>query len=1729
MSLIARIQFVNFLTYSNPGSRDRKPALRVVEFWPLKYSAAINIPNGHGKTNMITVLLYLLSRDSKLKELALALFTPRRCGAPTHIRVQLWDIPDELAQRDLTLEEGLMDPKHLPNNNDHYVFGLCAYQGEEPRFYYYRGTLEDCEVFERTDNSYIYHPESVVQQGVKRIGGSWNISSVYEWRSLVTNHIPSRVLAQQVKFHLAGGGDKSAPLQHVEQEDDESFDQAFFRTVIAPELLASTGEFDSDPDDPRENFEDELYAHFSKMASASVQAERERQSIESQESVVESLGGLVAAGERAQQGLTEYRELVAQVARDGAVIRHVVHTDPFPGLIDARHPPVGKANDLLPYLVVDKVHDVGVVDLGLATLLNVETREINQTAFRRKLPSFEIDNLQVIDFTCDLKISRASGWGGTRVPAKGYDLETALKLVELLCTDASVITTFKDVLWQAFAWMESTGDSNTYRKEVRKLGGEIRDLQETCRKLDEDITKLEGEARELDEQITKYDQAKGAYADLVKSGVFTEQELAAPSLLTEQVAHEMQAAIGRLNAHEKRVGNLEQLYNDHEQFTKAYPDTTARSRLASLSAGKQAAAQACQEAERRAQQSKENADLSASRVSTQEQQFQIDQQQFGILHDLQSHQATYRAWFGDAAPHSIDIAAGLEKITADERDLAQRLQASRAIRDELATVLPAVSQFGELFPGLDADSLDIPGELAKIAMQEQALAKRHAVADALHGRLLRLQPFVATFRSVFGDADPASLDPARERADLQNAITLAETAIGTLEQQVGTLQDFRSRYPDVEPSAWLASMESRRSALTREVVACQQQVETAARQLEELQSDPIARPQDVAYAHTLIDDSVPYVLLHAFIEEHCPAAVKQHWLTHFSALLFSPVVDTLEQAATAARLLYDGQATMPVMLADRLRDAMNSDAPALALDSECAYTWLAGIKTRMVHCLLNPAAIDEERMLASKRLDKLQRQLDKQQLALDELSEQSETVRLARGAAQADASHAEAKLAIQQSELSALHKRLPDVLRRSNPDALDSIAKAREDQALRQEHGADVLDRVTTELDKIAEEAHQLQASRSWYEARNSDEVRNVITAMRRYVALLRAHGDDVQMRIDEELRRMEAEEEALLRRRAWHEERNSDDARLAVSAMRRYCEAGGDTEVERLQRAVQDGIATLESIRAQWRDAAEAALQHEAQLASARINAQTAATAYDQSERHLTQLAKFAESNDLPFMQSHAQQRITLETERHRAEMRISYKSQFEHAQRYVKTKDDRGSEQELLNRKAAAEAKAASAKEQRTLAARTMDDKRVRQVSLEKFRDVLHETACRLLVEFRAVFRIMDDIDPALRDDAPRFENTDLYQGVEAIRGLIERAQDEPFLLEEIRKIGRLATDLELAGQAKDIARVKRDSDRQAAQFADSKQQFCRDILDGKRKGLSALSAEWLRDDARFEAPTILRSQIEAEIANKRKVLDQATASLDDIREKTTKVLTMLAQDAQRALNILEETMTTTPVARFYVTAEVVSADSVHALLDRLYGVIESRRRAHVDAAMASQKRHKKNDLEYLRSEIYRALFSNVKVEFRHPSIWGGDQSAVTSKCLSEGMRTAISLMWVAKLAEFRLRQAIDQAGGTRRQSRAALRKERYFVILDGLFSSLSHDELIDSAMESLRMSAGHFQLIGMIHHPRYINNARIFPAYFVGRPFRATSGKHAWLTVDKDKNMPASLGVFSSHYTQ
>ena len=63
---------------------------------------------------------------------------------------------------------------------------------------------------------------------------------------------------------------------------------------------------------------------------------------------------------------------------------------------------------------------------------------------------------------------------------------------------------------------------------------------------------------------------------------------------------------------------------------------------------------------------------------------------------------------------------------------------------------------------------------------------------------------------------------------------------------------------------------------------------------------------------------------------------------------------------------------------------------------------------------------------------------------------------------------------------------------------------------------------------------------------------------------------------------------------------------------------------------------------------------------------------------------------------------------------------------------------------------------------------------------------------------------------------------------------------------------------------------------------------------------------------------------------------------------------------------------------------------------------------------------------------------------------------------------------------------------------------IILDGLFSKLSHRRLIEDSLESLRNTRGRFQMIGLIHNPNYENDPGIFPTYLVGNVIGGLQGQ-------------------------
>jgi len=1623
MSLIARIQYVNYLTYSNPGSDNRKPALRTVEFSPIKYSTAINITNGKGKTNMVTALLYLLSRDRKLKEIALGLFTPRRFGAPSHIRVQLWDIRDDMVQKQFGLDDGPLDPAAIPYNNDHFVFGLCAYRNEEPKFYHYRGILEDCPVFQKTDTGLIYLKEGEVEQSVRAVNkGGWNVSNIEDWRSFVESHIPRRVLEQQVKFHLDGGGDKSAQIHSIQQIGDESFGQAFFRTVIAPELLAASEEQQEGEDGQiRETFSEVLRDNFSRMAKTVLENEKDKARIEAWETGAQKLSDLIGLGERAAKAENEYQEMLSGVAADAALVNHLVATDPFPGLLDGRKLPDGKAGEIAPYLVVDKLYGPMILDAGIEKLTQVETGTLNRYADRERIQKTEVESSQVIDFACHIKIGSAPGWGGDRKPRKAYTQENALKLIPLLGNIGTAkIAGTKDVLMQAFGWLESVADTNIYRREHNRVLAEIVEAEKTIREGEKQIGEWGKAISELDALIKKYDQAKGAYEDLKSSGLFTAIELEAPGELIEVVGRELQDAEHKLNTHDARVNVWKQTHEDYLLFCKENPGISPKDFLASLECALQDARD--QKANALNAQATAKAELEDLRTQQLENQQKAEAAgtEAEMLAGLAKHEPLYRQYFEDAAP----------------------------------------------------DSIDIPGRINQHKAAGETLAKRRANQEKIRDSFDRLLPSVGDYQNAYGDIAPAELgDPVKQFADMQAEEDGLKKAQPLLRLRIRGLEEFKQANPDETPHDWLKKAETRRGELSVQIAGKDKELEDLERRRRELLQDPIARPNEIARAHDiLVREEVIFKTLHQVIQETCSGgSVQEAWLSQFSALLFSPVIDNFEDAELAALKLNDGKAQVPVFLLEPLRSVLMDSNAIPKLEGELAYTWIAGLKTRAVECLVNPQKVEEERKEVMNAIERVTGERTGLQESLNEISGSSPKVVLARQAANA----------------------LDD-------DAVGTLSKNVERVA----ELADLL--------KVTEQ----RAQAAW-----------TIQPMKEYLALVEKMGGDAYQRSIIELEAIAKDEEQHNTEGVWLADCNTDTVRDAVNAMREYLKRGGKAKEEELSGLISSLAGDLATLGNAVAHGEEDLQDKEKSVKEADEDERSKELALAESGSHIGKLAMYAESKDLSFMNEHAIIRPGLQDAKANAMARSRMESQFQHAQRYVDNTKRDADEKPLLDRKGDLEQNISTTRESMDGARGALQELQAAKTLTGQFRDALHDSATRILAQYREIRGVAEDI---LKDGAPRFEHTPLYAKAAECVDEIRRNKSNPFVVDHIRPIGRMADELDLKQRGKALLEQKRRRDESAASYVNSKDMMCDQILADEIQGLTGMQATWLKESKEFGAPKELRTTLEEAIQEERKLLNTKTFMVENLKEKANEVLTMLSKRAKTAWQLLAETMASTPKARFFLDGGVVEDQTaIGGVLDSLYGEIEQNRRKGPD------KHQRITELETINKKISEFLFSNIEVKFCHPSIWGGDVSVLTKDGLSEGMRSAIGLMWISKLAEFRVRQNIEQYGMSPRQNRAAMRKERYFMILDGLFSNLSDDDMIDAAMESLRESAGYFQLIGLNHHPRYVNNYSIFPAYFVGREMKSTSGsKHSWLTVKREfedgssEDRENTLGVFASY---
>ena len=190
----------------------------------------------------------------------------------------------------------------------------------------------------------------------------------------------------------------------------------------------------------------------------------------------------------------------------------------------------------------------------------------------------------------------------------------------------------------------------------------------------------------------------------------------------------------------------------------------------------------------------------------------------------------------------------------------------------------------------------------------------------------------------------------------------------------------------------------------------------------------------------------------------------------------------------------------------------------------------------------------------------------------------------------------------------------------------------------------------------------------------------------------------------------------------------------------------------------------------------------------------------------------------------------------------------------------------------------------------------------------------------------------------------------------------------------------------------------------------------------------------------------------------------------------------------------------AGFVLEARIVDDDQIDAASHKVVELVreqleerEMRGKRIGEQTAAEEKRYQEGLRARIGREFYRSIFvgpgtneTGPIVKVKHPAISSGGATPLREK-FSVGQKNAIFLMAVAKLADFaQERDAIRESGGRRK-----VRPSRVLLI-DGLFSNLSDPKLIKPALEVLKQLRGQFQLIGLIHDPKYENDPTLFPTF-------------------------------------
>ncbi|CCO22256.1 hypothetical protein [Maridesulfovibrio hydrothermalis] len=1540
---------------------------------------------------------------------------------------------------------------------EHWVFGICGHKGTGDLIRYkYKGTIEDVSLGSIVGGKHILLPDEDVQRMVENADeGVFSVSET-AWKKEVAHHIRPRQLRMLEKFQRQGAGDHSATLFDVQPKGIERYDQAFFYGQIVPELMDG---LHSEKKDGNAEDEEIIESFEDTVVQGSQKLIQAKIKLEETKTRIKNLKnlqtGLVELGQKAH----DYSESKGDYQKElGKVAEIGVALDAVSRRELAGVPKwIGHSDE-----VVEKLLKHMAISPGIGPC--IRPQGIDELLGIRKGRTTALLSDTDIKYTKSLQ------------PIEIIDERTRAKKGEPYSGSfLSLINSLDFIDTVPASVLKGQPQNELHRREGLKQTIEMA-FAHFSEKMDTSPHRKSMAALEKKESTERShrDSQKGKSDNIEKN--IKEIEGMRDSMAKSRAAWETMR-----DSEEFYSSQLYEPRQTGECVQDKFQELDAKvSRLDQMIGG--------------IGDKEKNLHLFRKKYGVKADPLQIKSSLEEDLDGTMFKKVLYEASFGHLTSEKDCFALKIPSLEVDSAEAANKFSA-------ISNQKEAWGHVQEMFQGLSYETIR-----EQLNEQERTLDKDFD--DAKNEKRLFKEHTQEQLR-----LGHAVIKKSTEQSDtLLGDVNASEKSLQDILCTLKSLEDFRAEYgEETTPEIELDLLNKKQLKIAKRIEYLKEKIEEFKKQLNILETKQGAPSGIVADALNMVQEKINFQMLFEVIEAEANLSTEQkkEALELLSATLFAPVVESNKEAQVIANTFERKNYPIPVFLLNGFRKLLKNNELSRLSDAIFAH------KSKMVDIILNKNEREALKARLEKKIVTYGRALIIGEEVAVKIGPSSSLAKALIGAQAAVELDVETLVLESFSEVYSKAKyfiHIPEVLNNayitwgepihklhSFENDFAGLLKLQVDQA-RCVHGVE-----EASFQKIESAVVNLHEDLSAATKRLQSTAEQFEGSLVSYEAERHKEAESIQIKV------MVAEKSLTD-----FKEKFRNDSPFATNFA--LAKGFSDSLYEDAEQENRNAKANLKSYNGVLEESNDSLIAISAWMAELKVRI----------EKFSNQLGMFDFEDLATFITSGEGKdkgvliELCEQTKEERTEWMELLKYEYDLAQEYVPQKKE---DENLLERlsslgeelgKIDAEIKSTNERLEGInraythLKTESMEyDLQILKIQMKRkgFASLLGEIESldkkEDSSEIEIVRRHVDSVFKAV--DEEKFES--LVESARAIASTLEAFKAE--------------SKVERAKTAKNKMTTKKDA------FGDACDRF---VEDNKEKILTGMANDLL---SAKNQPCMIGKIIQGkrrEIEEKDQHYNVQKGIFDDLWKDLLIRMRNMSDQAKDSFRLLRRVCNKyKDGSTFFLDADVASDEAILDTLEEIRDRVElqnAKLQLELDRGNISPKHAKRTAekgynsqfMAEVRATLFKSFFINVSIKFRHPEIAGYNKRLYDDSKLSDGQKTALQLLMVVRLAEYAIyRDRLKER--PRGRARSKIQTEHSFILLDGMLSNLSDDDLISESLSALKSCLGSFQLIGFIHNRGYVNNYDVFPCYNearkwdIKRPNKSSSKWVRVLDIDKD----------------